>query len=80
MEAEVQVHTPLAKPHVWAQGHIRPEEGTHFLILTKVPHGLEGPPGNLPRMGKDQEKLRPQLSPSACREEQAICFCPHLPA
>lgn len=54
MEAEVQVHTPLAKPHVWAQGHICPEEGTHFLILTKVPRRLEGLPilGIHPRWGR----------------------------
>lgn len=40
MEAEVQLHTPLAKPHVQAQGRNCPEKGTHFLILTKVPREL----------------------------------------
>lgn len=44
----------------------------HFPILTKVPHGLGRPPGNQPQMGKDQD----QVSPSACRGKQAICFCP----
>ena len=58
-QAEVQVHTPLAKLHVWAQGRICPEEGTHFLMFTKVPHRLKRPPGNLPQAGKDQDRLRP---------------------
>lgn len=70
MEAEVQsIYTPLARLQALAQERICPEEGIHFLILTKVPSGLEGPPRNLPQMRKDKDGLRPQFSPSACREE-----------
>lgn len=35
MEAEVQGHTPLARPHVWAQGRICPEDGTDFSSVHK---------------------------------------------
>lgn len=76
-EAEIQVHTPLARPRVWAQGHICPEDGTHFLMFTKVPHRLKRPPGNLPQAGKDQDRLRPLcFSPSACREELRLASAP----
>lgn len=63
MEAEVQsIYTPLARLQALAQERICPEEGIHFLILTKVPSGLEGPPRNLPQMRKDKDGLRPQFS------------------
>lgn len=63
------VHPPRAQPRALAQGHICPEEGTHFLILTKVPHGLEGPPRSRSHVGRDWDRRRPQCSPSARREE-----------
>lgn len=59
--------SPYSTGHAACPGsdHICPEERTHFLILTKVPHGLQGPHRSLPQMGKGWDKLRPQFSPSA---------------